>query len=293
MAITVGTGPDSWGVWFPSDPKQPPWRQYLDEAAAAGYEWTELGPIGYLPTDLDVLQAELGKRSLRLCGGFIMRHLEDQGAADAVLRDVDQVAGPFRRLGARFIVLIDDVYTDLHTGERQRPRELDDAAWARLIDTVDRAQERAAGYGLQVVFHPHADTHVENHRQMERLLTDADRSVMLCLDTGHDAYTGGDPIAFFEKHHERIPYLHLKSIRTEVRDQVLRDGTPFAAAVAQGMFCEPSEGAVDFERLRDAAHRIGYDGFGVVEQDMYPPAPGAPLPIAKRTREYLRDIGLG
>ena len=59
------------------------------------------------------------------------------------------------------------------------------------------------------------------------------------------------------------------------------------------MFCEPSEGEVDFERLRDVAHRIGYDGFGVVEQDMYPPAPGAPFPIAKRTREYLRDIGLG
>ena len=87
--------------------------------------------------------------------------------------------------------------------------------------------------------------------------------------------------------------LHLKSIRGDLREQVLRDGTSFATAVGQGMFCEPSEGEIDFERLRDVAHRIGYDGFGVVEQDMYPPAPGAPFPIAKRTREYLRDIGLG
>ena len=184
MAITVGTGPDSWGVWFPSDPEQPPWEQYLDEAAEAGYEWTELGPIGYLPTDTDVLQEELAKRSLKLCGGFIMRHLEDEEAADLVLGDIDHVSGPFQKLGARFIVLIDDVYTNLHTGERERPKELDDAAWARLIDTANRAQERAASYGLQVVFHPHADTHVENHRQMERLLADADPSVMLCLDTG-------------------------------------------------------------------------------------------------------------
>ena len=75
---------------------------------------------------------------------------------------------------------------------------------------------------------------------------------------------------------------------------MLRDGTPFAAAVAQGMFCEPSEGEVDFERLRNVAHRIGYDGFGVVEQDMYPAdARVRRFPIAKRTREYLRDIGLG
>lgn len=74
---------------------------------------------------------------------------------------------------------------------------------------------------------------------------------------------------------------------------MLREGIPFAQAVAQGVFCEPAEGAVDFERLRDIAHRVGYDGFGVVEQDMYPAVPGAALPIAKRTRDYLRDIGLG
>ena len=101
MAITVGTGPDSWGVWFPSDPEQPPWEQYLDEAAEAGYEWTELGPIGYLPTDTDVLQAELEKRSLKLCGGFIMHHLEEEGAAEQVLGDIDHVSGPYPASSAR------------------------------------------------------------------------------------------------------------------------------------------------------------------------------------------------
>ena len=293
MGITIGTGPDSWGVWFPSDSKQPPWQQYLNEAAEAGYEWTELGPIGYLPTDADVLCAELVQRSLKLCGGFVMHHLEDMNGVDLVLRDIDQVADPYQKLGARFIVLIDDVYTNLHTGERERPKELDEVGWARLIETVNRSQERAESYGLQVVFHPHADTHVENHQQMERFLAETDPSVMLCLDTGHDAYTGGDPINFFEKHHKRIPYLHLKSIRGDLREKVLREGIPFATAVAQGMFCEPSEGEVDFERLRDVVDEIGYEGFGVVEQDMYPPAPGVPFQIAKRTRDYLRNIGLG
>lgn len=293
MSISVGTAPDSWGVWFPSDPKQPSWQRYLDEAAEAGYEWTELGPIGYLPTKLDRLQAELQQRDLKLCGGFIMHHLEDVGAAETVLHEIDQVSVLYQKLGARFVVLIDDVYTDLHTGVALRSKDLDAGEWDRLIETTNRAQERAASYGLQVVFHPHADTHVENHRQMERLLAEVDSSVMLCLDTGHDAYTGGDPIDFFERHHDRIPYLHLKSIRSELRERILREGVPFGAAVAMGMFCEPAEGAVDFERLRDVAHRIGYKGFGVVEQDMYPAAPGVALPVAKRTRDYLRDIGLG
>ena len=51
MTIGLGTAPDSWGVWFPDDPRQTPWRRFLDEVVTAGYSITELGPFGYLPTD--------------------------------------------------------------------------------------------------------------------------------------------------------------------------------------------------------------------------------------------------
>ncbi|MET0864505.1 MAG: 2-keto-myo-inositol dehydratase, partial [Nakamurella sp.] len=44
--LSLGTAPDSWGVWFPEDDHQVGWRQYLDDAANAGYTWTELGPQG-------------------------------------------------------------------------------------------------------------------------------------------------------------------------------------------------------------------------------------------------------
>ena len=49
----------------------------------------------------------------------------------------------------------------------------------------------------------------------------------------------------------------------------------------------------EIELEADELDEIGYEGFGVVEQDMYPPAPGVPFQIAKRTRDYLRNIGLG
>ena len=42
--ILVGSAPDSWGVWFPDDPNQTPYTRFLDEVAASGYEWIELGP---------------------------------------------------------------------------------------------------------------------------------------------------------------------------------------------------------------------------------------------------------
>jgi len=42
--ILVGSAPDSWGVWFPEDPGQTPYTRFLDEVAASGYKWIELGP---------------------------------------------------------------------------------------------------------------------------------------------------------------------------------------------------------------------------------------------------------
>ncbi len=100
-------------------------------------------------------------------------------------------------------------------------------------------------------------------------------------------------MAFLRKHHDRIPYLHLKSVDGAMADRVDRERIPFAHAVAQDMFVEPAKGEVDFHALRDLLHEIGYDGFGIVEQDMYPAPPDKPLPIARRTRAYLREIGMG
>ena len=79
--LRLGTAPDSWGVWFADDPAQVPWRQYLDEAAAAGYRWTELGPYGYLPTDPGQLRDELASRDLTLTGGTVFTALQRGAAA--------------------------------------------------------------------------------------------------------------------------------------------------------------------------------------------------------------------
>ena len=50
---------------------------------------------------------------------------------------------------------------------------------------------------------------------------------------------------------------------------------------------------MDFIAFRDLLRDIDYQGFGIVEQDMFPASFDRPLPIAKRTRANLREIGLG
>jgi inosose dehydratase len=295
MEIKIGSAPDSWGVWFPSDPQQTPWSRFLDEIAAAGYEWTELGPYGYLPTDLPTLRAELDKRGLKVAATFAMGNLEEPERWPTLERQVLGAGELLAALGAKYLVLIDDSYTDLFTGKLLAPRRLSDDGWQRLVATTQRVADLAhSRFGLTVVFHPHAETHVEYEDQIEALLAQTDpANVALCLDTGHHAYRGGDPVAFMRRHHSRIPYLHIKSVDREVQKRVEAESIPFAIAVKGDMFVEPSKGAVDFLAFRDVLREINFSGWAIVEQDMYPAPFDKPLPIARRTRAYLREIDMG
>ena len=294
MELFIGSAPDSWGVWFPDDPKQTPWNRFLDEIVEAGYHWTELGPYGYLPTDLTSLRRELESRDLQVSGTFVMGHVEDEELFPEIEKETLAVGELLATLNARFLVLIDGTYTNLFTGEQLLPERLDSEGWKKMIDNTHKLAELVReNFGLSLVFHHHADTHLEYPDQIEAFLDQTDPIIGLCLDTGHYAYRGGDSIELMQRRHERIPYLHLKSIDPKLQTRVDEENIPFATAVGMDLFCEPSKGAIDFIKFRDVLREVDYRGWGIVEQDMYPAPFDKPLPIAKRTRQYLREIGIG
>ena len=295
MSIQIGTAPDAWGVWFPDDPRQVPWPRFLDEVAEVGYEWIELGPYGYLPLDLPFLRCELDRRGLKVCASVVEENLEDPVAWPRVEAQVLGSGELAAGLDGQFMVLIDEAYFDLSTGAPTGPARLDEEAWKRLIDTVHRiariADER---WGLRLAFHPNAETHVEHEDQIENLLAQTDPDlVSLCLDIGHFAYRGGDPVAFIRRHHARIPHLHFKNVDRDLLAQVRAEKIPLPRAVEMGVFCGPGEGLVDYVAVWDVLQEVGYSGFGIVEQDMFPAPFDQPLPIARRSRAYLREIGMG
>ncbi|MCY4260214.1 MAG: myo-inositol catabolism protein, partial [Rhodobacteraceae bacterium] len=85
MTIRIGNAPCSWGVEFPSDPRNPDWRVVLREAAAAGYAGIELGPVGYMPESPDVVADALAEEGLALIGGVVFRAFHDPARWDDVL----------------------------------------------------------------------------------------------------------------------------------------------------------------------------------------------------------------
>ena len=292
MKVRVGSCPDSWGVWFSEHKLQTPWERCLSEMHRAGYEGTELGPTGYLPTDYEKLREALEKNEMDLIGATLSGDMCSDDAVQTVLDTID-LLGPLqtRFETARYMVLFTEVYTDLETGKLIHPASIGPDEWKKFCGNIQKVSDYAADrYGLMVVFHPHAQTYVETEEEIERFLEDT--TVPLCFDTGHHVYGGGDPVTFFRKHHDRIPYLHLKDCDGALRDKVKKEELSFTKAVQMGLMCEPGAGAVDFADFYRAMKEADYDGWVVVEQDMFPCDFEKPYPIAKRTREYLRKIGM-
>jgi inosose dehydratase len=292
--IRLGSAPDSWGVWFPDDPAQTPWRRFLDEIAEAGYRWLELGPYGYLPTDPARLRDELARRGLEVSGQAAFGALHHAESWPADLAEARRAAELTRAMGGSYLVSLPAGYRDLQ-GAYTEPAELDDEAWRTLVrgaSELGRILEQ--DYGLSLVFHSHADSHVGTQPQIERLLEETDpATVSFCLDTGHVAYYEGDNAGLIRKYPDRIGYVHIKQVDPNVLKQVKEEDLGFAEAVRRGVMCEPPHGVPDVEQVLDALDELDADLFMIVEQDLYPCDPDVPLPIAIRTRNYLRQLGVG
>ena len=289
----VGTAPDSWGVWFANDPLQTPWSRYLDEVVLAGYDAVELGPFGYLPTEPARVADELGTRSLRLTGATISVDLSSPAASTDLPANAPAICDVLEHLDAHYLVVLDHGYFD-RNGAITGPRELDDSAWQTVASIMHRLGEYTQARGIHTVLHPHADTTIQFESQIERFLEVTDPGLVnLCLDVGHHAYAGGEPASFFRKHHTRVPYLHLKDVNTSITERTRQSHQPMSAAIAQGGFTDLGQGNVDLLGLRDVASAIHYDGWAIVEQDMYPAPFDQPLPIATRNRQFLRDNNFG
>ena len=292
--LCLGSAPDSWGIWFPEDVQQVSYTRFLDELAAAGYEWLEIGPYGYLPTDRQRLKTELDARGLQVSGGTAFGALHRREAWDEMLAHVRQVATLTAAAGAHHLVLIPPMYRDEKTGAFTEPPELTAEQWAGFGRNADRLGKLLLDeYDVRLVIHPHADSHIQTQPEIERLLNESDsRYTNLCLDTGHVAYGGGDNLDLIRRFGERVGYVHIKQMDPEVLAQVAVEDLSFGEAVKRGVCVSPPAGVPNPADVVAELATLDAELFVIVEQDLYPCAPEVPLPIAVSTREHLAGCGL-
>jgi inosose dehydratase len=296
MTISVGNTPLSWGIHSVEDAPHP-FAEVLDQICETGYAGTELGPWGYLPTDPEVLRAELDARSLTLTSAFIQIGLTDPEAIESGLAHTLEVGRLLAALGARCLVLADEMERGSKPARqagRVRGPRLSDDEWDRFAAGVNRIAEALhAETGLRVAFQHHAGTYVETAEEVRRLLDRVNPELVgLCLDTGHWRYAGGDAVEAIREHGERIWYVHLADCDPNIRQFSIDEQLTFYEASQAGVFCTLGEGDVDFPAIIGALRRLQYSGWVVVEQDALLEEPDTDRNNARNNREYLRKLGL-
>jgi inosose dehydratase len=301
MSMRVGNAPVSWAV-YEADRPNPPYAEVLDQIAAAGYEGTELGPYGYLPTEPESLARELRARKLGLGSSFVPLPLEDATRRGRSVEQALRVARLLATQRVEELILADDEDERRQKIAGRVPADgsasWSDAQWREACATVEAvARALRQELGMRVVLHHHAGTFVETPQEVERLLAGTDAaSVGLLLDTGHYVYGGGDPVALVKRHGTRVRYVHLKDARADELQRVRDDDVAMGDAWARGVFCPLGLGVVDFPRVIESLRGAGYSGWLIVEQDVVPDANGRlnpePFESARKSRAYLQGLGL-
>jgi inosose dehydratase len=297
--IKIANAPCSWGALeFDLEGEAPDYVQVLDEIAETGYAGTELGDWGFMPTDSQKLAQEIHARGLVLLGAFVPVFFKDPSAhqtgIDVSMRTARLLASV--EGGLPFIILSDEngkiPERSKNAGRVTPEMGLSDAEWQIFAEGATKVAESVKREtGLRTAFHHHCAGYVETPSEIEKLMSLTDPGLLgLVFDCGHYRFGGGDPQEGLRKYGKRVWHFHFKDHEPEVKKQAAKEGWDYFEAVRHGVFCELGKGDVNFPALMKQLQELGYDGWGVVEQDVLP-GMGAPKESARRNREYIRTLG--
>jgi len=302
MSVVIANAPCSYGAFELTvgvDPAVPSPVALLDAVAQAGYRGVDLGPVGYLGTGAE-LGDRLGARGLALAGGYIEIAFSAPGGVTDALAVLDRTldafdAAPAGAAPARPTIAdagSPERFAAPGRGGTDRSLGLDDAGWGRLANGLALVVERCRERGYEPTFHHHVGTYVEAPWEIERLLERSD--VGLCLDIGHLEVVGEDPLVALERWGERINHVHVKDTDRAVVAGVLAPGLAVDALWQRRAFGRLGEHDGRVAAFVEAVVGSGYEGWIVVEQDVFPDAddPDRPRRDQIANREFLRGVGL-
>jgi len=293
MAVRIGANPIGWSN---DDLRelggQIPLETCLAEARAAGFVGMELGHK--FPREAQALRQVLAQNDLALVSGWYSSSLLTRSAA-AEVEALEPHLSLLEALGAEVLILAETsgaIHGDRARPLSARPRLADDD-WPEFGRRLTEVADAVAARGLNLVYHHHMGTVVEDADEIAALMSATGPAVKLLLDTGHATFAGADPVALAQRYAGRIGHVHCKDVRGPVLQLARAEDWSFLDAVVAGVFTVPGDGSIDFRQV--LAQLPGYDGWLVVEAeqdpDKAPPAAYAKLGY-DNLRGYAEAAGL-
>jgi inosose dehydratase len=288
VSTRIAGAPVSWGVIeIPDWGYQMPADRVLKEASSLGLSAVEAGPEGLLPSDPSEVSDLLARYDLKLVGGFVPAVLHEPGVREEQLELVGRRARFFAAAGADVVVLAvmsgsDDFGPFVEIG---------DDAWGRLFESLKTVEEICGRHGISVSMHHHYGTVIEGDDQLKRFLEGS--GMGLCLDTGHLAIGGSDPVEIAEIAGPRVNHVHLKDVDLRVAGRLAARELSFKEAAQKNAFRPLGEGDVNLGAVLGRLGDAGYSGWYVLEQDSVverePPEGEGPVDEVRKSLDYLRE----
>ena len=289
MTIRLAINPLTWtNDDMPELGAETPLETCLAEARLAGFEGVELG--NKFPRDAATLRPILARHGLALASGWYGSRLLERDV-DAEMAAAEPHVALLLAMGCTAMVFAEvsrAVHGERTTALSRRP-VLSEAEWSVLAPRMSEMARRLAARGLRIAYHHHMGTVIETEAEIDRLMASTDAEVGLLLDTGHLTFAGGDPVAAGRRHGARIAHVHCKDVRAPVMAGAKRRDLPFLAAVLEGVFTVPGDGAVDFAAVFGVLASSGYDGWLVVEAEQ-DPARAHPLTYARMGHDHVAGL---
>jgi inosose dehydratase len=200
------------------------------------------------------MKAEMDARGIRVVAATGWGTLHKAEAWPETERWFREIAACHAEAGAEYIVHLPPMYRDEKTGEFLDDRTLTAAAWNSYIDNANKlGRIMKCDYGLQMVLHPHGDSHIETREDIDRIFQATDPEyVGFCLDTGHIVYGGGDNVDLINTYQERINYVHIKAMDPGIVNRAHDEDWSFVKAVTNGCSVAPPAGEPDMPSVIDA-----------------------------------------
>jgi sugar phosphate isomerase/epimerase len=169
------------------------------------------------------------------------------------------------------------------TNQEKQIRHVFDYAKAAHLPTIvcspepaalDTVETMAKEYDIRMAIHNHGptDKHYPSPLDAWRAVKDRDAHMGICLDLGHTAQLGEDPIAAIEKCTSRLYDFHMKDI---------------SAATPTGKDVIVGQGVIDIPGVLKSLLRAKFAGHLGLEYEL---TPDNPLPGMKESLSYIRKV---
>ena len=185
-----------------------------------------------------------------------------------ILRENLRIAALLQKFGAAFLVI--------ETGRREIVDTIRQD-FNVAAETLTELGKRCTNHDLCACIHPHIGHRIETEEDIDRILNLVDtREVFLCLDVGHLAAAGNDPVHIFKTYGSCVRHVHFQ------------DAVPIVQKhEKQSNFCALGQGIVDFPRILAVMNEQRYDGWITIDCDQTPDDLEA---FIQSTKQYLNHL---